>query len=68
MFIIGMLVGAVILVIGIIIGLQAEKILLFMKPQRKTPRFEGKNGLLSYRNITRMYDMKNDYDEDEDDN
>ena len=64
--IIGMLVGVAILVIGIIIGLKAEKILLFMKPQRKTPRFEVKNGLLSYRNITRQYDMRNDDDEEDD--
>jgi hypothetical protein len=68
----GMIVGALIFIVGVLTGAKLDIILsrfklakdhVVEKVRRKNP-FEGKNGLLSYRNIRMKY---SDYDEDDDD-
>jgi hypothetical protein len=71
MFIWGMVAGAGIFVTGLVVGMKLDSILLKMKlsgdhllhkVRRRNP-FEGKNGLLSYRNIKlRSEDVEDDDD------
>ena len=53
MFIFGMLVGIVAFVSGFLVGVKIDIILSILKPERKNNPFEGKNGLLSYKNVKR---------------
>jgi predicted transcriptional regulator len=69
--VVGMIVGVLIFIAGVLSGAKFDIILsrfrlakdqVVEKVRRKNP-FEGKNGLLSYRNIRMQY---SNYDEDDD--
>lgn len=63
--IIGIIVGAILFSAGVIVGAKLERIIHQLDLGRQNP-FEGKNGLLSYKNI-KLRNIIDDADEDMDD-